>query len=131
MAHKSSRWLADERDKRSVSYDDLDKIIAKDLVGSPEKSLSNLPEPKDWRLEDTQLIKAPGYWWLDSKVDPRWKAQGKGEEIGGLDMCIEAKRAFWELKKKLGNKVPWDFKYVHEPRDLKKFKLASEHIRLK
>jgi hypothetical protein len=40
-------------------------------------------------------------------------------------MCLEAKKAFFELKSKFGN-PPWDFCYVHEPRNLKKFKLATD-----
>lgn len=114
------RWRSDEKDKQAVSHDELDKIIHKT---NAENSMTPIPPPENWRATDSVMIEAPGYWWIHSKVDHRWRAEGKGE-VGGTDMCREAKYKFHEMKKRYGT-PPWDLIYRFEPRDLKKFKLAD------
>jgi len=116
----------DEQQKKKVSFDQLDKLVREQVDGGPDKQITKLPEPEGWRFTDSILIKCPGYWWLHSNSDDRWRAQGKSNEVGGTDMCPEAKRAFYELQQKLGKKVPFDFIYRFEPRDVRKFKLASD-----
>ncbi len=115
----------DQIEKKKVSYDQLDKIIQAQLVGGPDKQVATLPEPRGWDQTDSVLIECEGFWWLDSKVDPRWNAEGKAI-VGGKSMCPEAKRAFLVKKEKLGSKVPWDLKYRFEPLNLRKFRLAGE-----
>ncbi len=121
-----SKWLKDVRDKKVVSFDALDKAIHVDNAGA---EVTPLPEPPNWRQTDSVMVVAPGYWWLHSKVDRRWIAEGKSDEVGGITMCREAKIKFWDMKKRFG-KVPWDFIYRFEPRDLRKFKLASDNIKI-
>jgi hypothetical protein len=117
------RWKHDERDKKAVGHDELDKIIHK---VNTENSLTPIPPPENWRATDSVMIVAPGYWKIHSKVDRRWRAEGKSEEVGGTSMAIEAKAALQNLWDKYGRKnQPWDLTYVFEPRDLKKFKLAG------
>lgn len=115
----------DALQKRKVSLEDLEKLVQKEIVKPDAKEVTPLPEPRDWRLTDSILIKCPGYWWLHSKVDRRWRTEGKSEEVGGTEMCPEAKRSFFQLREKFG-RPPWDLVYRFEPRDLKKFKLAND-----
>lgn len=116
-----SRWGNEERDKKAVGHDELEKIIHKVNTGN---ALTPIPPPQNWRATDSVMILAPGYWKIHSKVDHRWRAEGKSEEVGGTEMCKEAKARFFEMKSKYGT-PPWDIVYVFEPRDLKKFKLAD------
>ncbi len=43
-----------------------------------------------------------GTWWLHSKSDPRWNAEGQSV-VGGLEMPDECRQKMEELKKTLGN----------------------------
>lgn len=116
-----AKWLQDERDKKVASFDKLDQAVQKS-IDQPE--VTALPEPENWRMTDSVLVKTDGYWKIHSKVDKRWRAEGKGE-VGGLGMCIQAKSKFEDFRKRFGN-PPWDVVYVFEPRNLKKFKLADD-----
>ena len=40
-------------------------------------------------------------WWLRSKTDPRWNADGY-DYVGGLTMSDDCKNRFTELKQELG-----------------------------
>jgi hypothetical protein len=115
------KWVS-RQDKKIVTFDKLDEEIAKANV---KNEMTPLPVPENWRQTDSILVKAPGYWWIHSKVDKRWRAEGKSEEVGGADWCPEAKKKYWELRGKFGMQ-PWDTVYKFELRNLKKFKLASE-----
>jgi hypothetical protein len=126
MAIILNKWRSDERDKKAVKLSTLEQIVNRESQG--ECKMVDLPEPENWRQTDSCLIVASGYWWLKSEKDKRWRAEGKSAEVGGTSMCIEAKRAFWELKKKYGPKVPGELRYAYEfdRAGLKKFKLAQE-----
>ncbi len=113
----------DKEQKNKLSVSDLEKLALADMRNTDPRKITPLPPPKE--LPDSVLIKCPGYWWLLSNSDPRWKAEGKSEEVGGRDMCPEAKIAFRKLKEKLGKKTPFDLVYRFEPINLKKFKLAD------
>jgi len=113
----------DLREKKKVSNEELEKLVQKQLLIQDPTEMTPLPAPKGWEQTDSILVLCPGYWWLHSKVDKRWRAEGKSEEVGGVYMCQEARAAFFELKHKFGIK-PWDLVYRFEPRNLKKFKLA-------
>lgn len=115
----------DRRKKGELSWEQYEKQIQEELKKGPEQKMTPLPEPVGWKDKDTLLIKCDGWWWLSSNSDPRWKADGRGE-VGGYDMCPEAKKALEALKTKYGSKVPWDFIYRIEPRNLKKFKLSTD-----
>jgi hypothetical protein len=118
----------DALQKKKVTNEELERLVQKELREQDPVAVTPLPAPKGWEQTDSILIKCPGYWWLHSKVDHRWRAEGKSEEVGGTGMCPEAKKAFFELRDRLG-KPPWDFIYRFEPRDLKKFKLASDPVK--
>jgi hypothetical protein len=118
-----SKWLRDERDKKIVPFDKLDKAVT-ESVNKDGPEVTPLPEPENWRTTDSVILKTDGYWWIFSKVDKRWCAEGKGE-VGGISMCREAKAKFEDFKKRFG-KQPWDLTYRFEPRNLKKFKLAND-----
>ena len=115
----------DKFEKSKVTNEQLEVLVQKELREQDPAKITPLPAPKGWEQTDSVLIKCPGYWWLHSKVDKRWRAEGKSDEVGGTQMCPEAKRAFFELRHKFGA-TPWDFIYRFEPRDLKKFKLAND-----
>jgi hypothetical protein len=51
-----------------------------------------------------------GSWWLDSKSDPRWNAQGRGY-VGMLSIPPDAQKAIDEIKKELGEEPPEDLEY--------------------
>jgi hypothetical protein len=114
----------DHDQQKKVTNEQLEAEVQRQLSETDSTKVTPLPAPKGWEQTDSIMIKAPGYWWLHSKVDRRWRAEGSGE-VGGTDMCKEAKKAFFELKHRYGN-PPWDMVYKFEPRDLKKFKLASD-----
>lgn len=116
----------DKAQKNRKSFDELDRIVREQVDGGPDKQITKLPEPEGWRFTDSVLIKCPGYWWLHSNSDHRWKAEGKSDEVGGTQMCPEARKAFYQLQQKYGKKVPFDFIYRFEPRNLKKFKLSND-----
>ncbi|VVB50712.1 Uncharacterised protein [uncultured archaeon] len=109
--------------KKKVSNEQLEKLVQRELQKQDPNEITPLPAPEGWEQTDSLLIECPGYWWLHSKVDKRWRAEGKSEAVGGLGMCAEAKQAFRKLQASFGI-PPWDFIYRFEPRDLKKFKLA-------
>ena len=54
-------------------------------------------------------ITTSGCWWITSKKDPRWNAQGTSD-VGGFGMCTEAERALERLKKLYG-KPPKDLEH--------------------
>jgi hypothetical protein len=118
-----SKWLKDIKNKQAVDFDKLDHLVLKD-VNADGREITPLPPPKNWEQTDSVMIETDGYWWIHSKVDKRWRAEGKGI-VGGLSMCKEAKYKFEEMKKSFG-KIPWDLTYRMEPRNLKKFKLAKD-----
>ena len=114
----------DNNQKNKITLAELESRAQAEMRNDDPNKMVPLPPPKE--IPDSCLIKCPGYWWLVSSIDKRWKAEGKSDEVGGVDMCGEARIAFMQLKDRLGDKVPWDLVYKFEPRDLKKFKLASD-----
>jgi hypothetical protein len=50
----------------------------------------------------------PGTWWMRSKKDPRWNADGRSTWVGGFEMPKECKYKFEELKQKLKEEPPDD-----------------------
>lgn len=111
---------------KAVSNEALEKIVQKELLKQDPNEMTPLPPPEGWEQTDSLLVLCPGYWWISSRVDKRWKAEGKSEEVGGIGWCPEARAAYWKLKGAYGQQ-PWDLVYRFEPRDLKKFKLAPRH----
>lgn len=112
----------EQRDKKVVTFDKLDQAIAE---ANTKTEMTQLPEPENWRQTDSVMVLAPGYWRIYSYVDARWRAEGKSDSVGGVDLCHEAKAKLEDFRKRFG-KIPYDLRYWFEPRDLKKFKLASE-----
>ena len=44
-----------------------------------------------------------GSWWISCKSDPRWKATGTSNFVGGFEMPHECKEAMEALKKQFGD----------------------------
>ncbi len=116
----------DAKFKKAMTIEELERLVQAELRG--EFEIAHLPPPKNWQLQDSIMVKAPGYWKLYSYKDPKWRCDGLSQEVGGTDMCVEAKKKFSELKEKY-KKVPGDLRYIFEPRDLRKFKLVDETFR--
>jgi len=53
-----------------------------------------------------------GTWWLESKSDPRWDAEGRGL-VGGFDTPAEAMEAIEEKKAELQEEPPEDLEYEY------------------
>ena len=51
-----------------------------------------------------------GSWWVSSKIDPRWNANGRGI-VGGFVMPSEAKDFIDKKKKELNEQEPSDLEY--------------------
>jgi hypothetical protein len=124
MSSIRHKWERDKIESQKVSYDELEKLIQKDIAGGPAKAMSKLPAPEGWDQTDSILIECEGWWWLHSNSDKRWRANGKAI-VGGRQMCKEARAMFFEMKKAFGN-PPFDFIYRFEPLNLKKFRLAGD-----
>jgi len=51
-----------------------------------------------------------GSWWIRSKSDPRWNADGSGE-VGGFIVPPDAQAVIDRFKRELGCDPPGDLEY--------------------
>lgn len=52
-----------------------------------------------------------GSWWIRSKIDPRWNAEGKGI-VGGFTIPRECQQKIDQLKEKFGDPpkdLSWEY----------------------